>query len=444
MIYALSIWRLVDFYTRSALGEGSAMAFLPFIALGFWFIFSEDNRAHRSEGILNLAFGFAGMIQVHVLSVIMAGIFSVLLCLIYINKLFRNGRFLDIVLSAGLCLALSAGVLVPLADYYMTQPMRISGDTPLIQGNGIYLPQLLSTYFYPNQSSEAFNSASRMAHEMPLTIGLALILSLFGAVYFWFTGRLKDVRHTTIKVAALAFLSLVMTLTVFPYDWLADRLPFIYKIIGSIQFPFRFLIISAILAAVVFVLWRTELKGDKSLEVRLAVMLILAMCVWQSLDYMSKYINTSDYHIIANDDKELDTFTYDINEYLLCDTSADFVKHNEAVEPGEGVELLKEERGDLSYHIELKNALSETAYLEIPVFAYKGFIAKAKNDILNISYGQSDRIRIDIPANYEGEVDVYFQEPAYWRVAELLSLLSWLGCLTWVIYLGVYIKHGES
>ena len=154
LVYSLSLWRLVDIYTRGALGEASAMAFLPFVVLGFWELFGNESetalyREAGKRGIVYLAFGYAGMIQVHVLSVIIVTIFSVLFCLICADRLFVKGRFVRIIAAAFLCLALSAGVLVPLADYYLTQPLLVADDNIFIQGRGVYVSQILSTYLYP-------------------------------------------------------------------------------------------------------------------------------------------------------------------------------------------------------------------------------------------------------------------------------------------------------
>ncbi len=286
LVYSLSLWRLVDLYTRGALGEASAMAFLPFIVLGFWELFTdrEDSYEHKDKrkwGIINLAFGYAGMIQVHVLSVIIVTIFSILFCLMCAKRLFCAKLLKDIMIAALLCLLLSGGVLVPLVDYYLTQPLLIAGEETYIQGRGVYISQILSTYLYPFEMAKSFNSDTRMAYEMPLTIGWALLLSLFLGIYFLGTGRVEKNRTALIKTGLLAFISLYMTLTIFPYDWIADTLPSVYKVVGAIQFPFRFFIISTVLAATVFVLWQMDVWRKRDQEVKLALCVVCAVCIWQ-------------------------------------------------------------------------------------------------------------------------------------------------------------------
>ncbi|HAG69093.1 MAG TPA: hypothetical protein DCL38_03880 [Lachnospiraceae bacterium] len=440
LVYSLSLWRLVDLYTRGALGEASAMAFLPFIVLGFWELFAKQEEDHtykdkRISGILSLAFGYAGMIQVHVLSVIIVTVFSILFCLLCPDMLFSGKRLWDIMIAAFLCLLLSGGVMVPLVDYYLTQPLLVAGDEPYIQGKGVYISQILSTYLHPFEMAKSFNSDTRMAFEMPLSIGWALLLPLFLGIYFLGTGRIEKNKRALIKTGLLAFFSLYMTLTLFPYDWIADNLPSVYRVLGAIQFPFRFFIVSTVLAATVFVLWQMDVWKNRDLEIRLALCVVCAVGIWQSVDYMSKYVNEADYFTITNDPEEQDIFSSDMREYLLEGTDPEFAKNNDTVEAEGELEILEVKKGDLDYDITVNNPVSDMGFFEVPVFAYKGFTALSEEGKLDISYGKSSRIRVAVPGDYSGLIRIRFKEPFYWRAAEIISVLSWLGLFVCCIYL---------
>ena len=85
-LYTASLWRLADLYNRSALGEYSAIAFGPFLALGFWYLF-RDQPDHR-KGYFCLLAGYTGLIQTHLVSCVMAGIFTLLICIAELPKVF--------------------------------------------------------------------------------------------------------------------------------------------------------------------------------------------------------------------------------------------------------------------------------------------------------------------------------------------------------------------
>ena len=59
---------------------------------------------------------------------------------------------------------------------------------------------------------------------------------------------------------------------------------------------------------------------------------------------------------------------------------------------------------------------------------YKGYTAKdVKNgNKLDITYGENGKIRVIIPAHFNGEVNVGFVSPIYWRAAEIISVLAYI------------------
>ena len=70
-------------------------------------------------------------------------------------------------------------------------------------------------------------------------------------------------------------------------------------------------------------------------------------------------------------------------------------------------------------------------YIEIPLTYYDGYVAiNPETDTeLTLSNGYNNCIRIDIPAGFNGTVDVSFREPLLWRIAEITSALSAISLL---------------
>ena len=111
-LYTASMWRLVDVYTRGALGEYSAMAFLPLVVLGFWFLLKEEPE--YKKGFFSFAVGFTGVIQTHVLSVLMLALFGGLLCLLKWRRFFTKKVLQAFLVSAAGVVFLNLGFLIPL------------------------------------------------------------------------------------------------------------------------------------------------------------------------------------------------------------------------------------------------------------------------------------------------------------------------------------------
>ncbi|MCD8131575.1 MAG: hypothetical protein LUE16_09940 [Lachnospiraceae bacterium] len=110
MLYTLSPYRLYNIYNRSAVGEYTAMIFLPVVVLGFYLLLGrtdEENKNHPWDWLV-LVVGFSGVIQSHALSFEIAVAFSTLLCVVCIKRVFRRQTF------PGLCKAVLGTILVNL------------------------------------------------------------------------------------------------------------------------------------------------------------------------------------------------------------------------------------------------------------------------------------------------------------------------------------------
>ncbi|MCR4658435.1 MAG: hypothetical protein K5770_19730, partial [Lachnospiraceae bacterium] len=96
------------------------------------------------------------------------------------------------------------------------------------------------------------------------------------------------------------------------------------------------------------------------------------------------------------------------------------------VDADEAIQIKSSQRRALEFDISVNNTSLGEAGLEVPVFAYKGFEALTDEGKLDIGPGQSDRIRLSVPAGFSGDIHIRFREPFYWRLAELLSAVSWI------------------
>ena len=79
-----------------------------------------------------------------------------------------------------------------------------------------------------------------------------------------------------------------------------------------------------------------------------------------------------------------------------------------------------------SSFVTCQNGGEAETYVDIPVSCYKGYRAKdvqTKEDFLIVS-GEQNRIRVIIPAGYNGTIKIRFCEPWYWRVSELISVIG--------------------
>ena len=144
------MYRIIDIYIRSSVGEYSAITFLPLIACGLWKIFTEDtNSENYSKNWIMPVIGYSGIINTHILTCEMAGAFTILLCLVMIKKVFNNKTFAVLVKIVIYTVILNLGFLLPFLHYMKLGGFIVTDGsrfTSGIQQYGAFLGQLFEPF----------------------------------------------------------------------------------------------------------------------------------------------------------------------------------------------------------------------------------------------------------------------------------------------------------
>ena len=87
VMYVTAPYRLMDVYMRSAVGEYTAMTFLPLVIYGLYRIYTEDIKEKSYKtAFMPLFLGMSGIVNCHVLTVEMTAIGVLIVCLILIRQ----------------------------------------------------------------------------------------------------------------------------------------------------------------------------------------------------------------------------------------------------------------------------------------------------------------------------------------------------------------------
>ena len=119
--------------------------------------------------------------------------------------------------------------------------------------------------------------------------------------------------------------------------------------------------------------------------------------------------------------------TYMAVEYNMLGT--DILQTSPDILKSDSISALDVTRKGTNFTLSVTNS-GTTGFIELPVFAYKGYLARSGRDRLNISSGFNNRLRIVIPAGYSGQINSCFAEPWYWRAAEIISLFTLIFVVT--------------
>lgn len=438
-LFTLSPYRLMDMYTRSAIGEVTAMAFLPLIVYGVYRILTEDcQKRSYKRAYIPLMLGMTGIIQSHVLTVEMAAGFIGMACILFCFKTLQGKRFLMLLKAACITILVNLWFLVPFVDFMMTQDVRVFEEQgiDMIQKTGLFFPQLFS--LFSDYSQMSLNASSGLVNEMTYSIGLPVGLGIVLCVAMLVAKKENDdckvMKMQSACILLLTVIAIWMTTVAFPWDRFSTMWAIAAKLITSLQFVWRFVGIASALAVVCvgFGLLLLEKQEGKNIA-SLAMSVFLVLALVSAMDFVQdKYFNRDKADITENSLLYEDNAYYAMNgEYNLKDQRYEVV--TECLEPRCFAEVsitaYKKQGTSISFVVENSG---EDGYVYLPLLNYKGYKVSSKDGVItskNLHMGEHAVVRIDIPQNYSGEISISYAGFWYWRVAELITLASVVGLL---------------
>ena len=436
-LYTLSIFRVYRLLGTGAVGEGSAFTFFPLVLYGIYLVFEgkKEEREFRNSWIV-LGLGYAGLVQTHVLSCEIAALMTVLLCLVYLPKLFEKERFLKCVQGAFFALGLSLWYLVPFLDYYFTQDVKIRhASARTIQERGVTFVQELQTFW--NFHDTAASTTERMQYTHPVGPGLFLIAGVFLLLLLLFLEVIPRGKETeksfAIRSAGLGCLALWMATDMFPWDALQTTSQTAATLVSSLQFPYRFIGWGMTFLIVVVGYLLSFFRKNQKMFYRMGLVIVMT-AVATSYVYLidAEDESTGAIHLY---NRESMGFGYiSGEEYLIYGTDSSALSFAKP-KADEGIGISEYEKKGLRATFFCENSSDTQGTVKLPILLYKGYQASGDGgEPLEITDDGSHLLRVSVPAGYSGRITVKFTEPWYWRAAELITLAVVVAFVAGMVY----------
>lgn len=442
IVYSSNLYRLNDIYTRAAAGEYTAITFLPVVLYGLWkvYMLPEESEEHKRSWI-TITLGCTGVFLSHIISTEMTALFIVLTAIILWKRTLRKKTILVLVKSVIAAVCLNLWFLIPLLDY------MVSGRY-IVNTSGTQLPEhsLERKGSFVAQFFMTVNSALRgstknetgVAGATPLTIGCAGIVVIIGWFLLCMGTKNRQGREEKREgnfAFFLCILSLFMTTYFFPYTWLTNLLPILKMPAGSLQFPWRFFVIAGVLCCYLLCIMMQKGWLDQQKK-KVFAGIVLFLALWQSLSYMSGCLYEGEVYRIYQAGG-LSSFDVVSGEYIPVDANgnSDLNQYIDEISfDTEAVSVTDWHREKGAVMVTAANLTEQTSQIEVPLIFYKGYRAVTDDgEQLEIQPGVSSRISVLLPAGFSGNFCVKFWEPWYWRLCEVVSLLTFMGIIVLMI-----------
>ena len=314
--------------------------------------------------------------------------------------------------------------------------LKVQEDYRSIYDYTAYVSQLFSNEY--NVIGDVDEDLVGMNQDMPMSVGPISLLIIFTSVIVILACKNKAQKKNVISLLSFLMLSLWLSTNLFPYKLIEAYMPQIYKIIMKFQFAWRFQAISAVLIATLTIYLLVILKNESSKEkLLLATGIVCVLFAWQGTVYIFQYNNMMIPFEHENDFRDLSVGAVYSGQYLLDGFEESDIDIMITTSDEISMEYTVMEQKKLEYYVMASNLSDKEGYIEFPLLAYKGYRATDGEKVFKISNGENQRLRIDVPAGYCGSIRVCFYEPWYWRLSELISLISAVAICT---YFAISVK----
>lgn len=419
-LYMLASYRIFNVYWRAAVGEYTAMAFLPLLAAALWLLYGRLQPEKRQLALACrlLIISFTALLQSHMITTALAGLWCAVLCVWNWRTTFTKPVLLTWVKAAGVSVLLNLWFLVP----FFT-----------VMGTGLYMG-----------TGEAGAQIQRTGHtladllfwgESHTTIGLPLLAGagIFVACCLYFGDRMpKAERKLGTAGVLLGGIGAILCTRVFPWDALA-KLPVLGWAVGVIQFPGRYFMLATVgllvgTACGISALARLGRHG----AARGAAVLCMACALLGFSSFMTNYMNGYDGTYIGDTSRILydgrnssSNISLDLDTLYVpatADETRDGFETNEVV-TSVTVQDVQQENGVTS--VTCTEYLGQEGAVELPLLYYPGYRElTGQGTVFATANGM---VGVVVPANFQGTVQVAFREPKRWRIADFVSLATAAG-----------------
>lgn len=428
-LYTLNLYRLIDIYIRCAVGEYTALTFLPLILLGIYLI--------EEDGWIYLTLGVTGCIQSHMLVCVMSAFLFMLFCVIHIRWVFKKQVFLNFCKAGIFSLLWNLWFIVPFLNMYGSNAYKIHVYKALRSTEEMGVP--VSSLFY---------LWFRTIHDKIYVMGLPLLIGLVIAALVFVVFRKQISAEGENRKPGkllgtsiiLALAALLLSMEFIPYNRISGIHRVIERLVSMLEFPFRFMGPAALLSVASIVsacmLWKSGLGTEGTQRFRKAGHIAAgALAILTAAGALISYRNLLTSDVMLEQHKEYYVMEYKMtaNKWLPLEAD-DSVTDQKLLTSSEDVAVLDYDKEYTNVNMLCANESIAEGYVDVPLFYYPCYKAKdaETGEEFSLTYGENARIRVMLPAGYQGRVMLSVSERKLWRITEVISVLSALAAI-WLI-----------
>lgn len=391
-LYVLAAYRLTDVYARFAVGEATAMVFLPLFIAALW-----DCAAGDSSRWKTLSLSAAAIFFSHMITTLLCAAMAVLLCLIDARRILREGRLKNLLKAIGLCVLLCLFHLAPLIMYF---------------AEGINSTANMRVVTYA-----ALNPAELLGFGKAFSMQLGVLQILCAAMAIYTVTQQKKIgekERAALTLIAGGAAAAIASTAFFPWSYVVVLTR---GWINQIQFPWRLLALTTPLLALAAAYPVSKMPRHREY----AAVVLLALAVLAAQPQLELYLESGGMPCGVGVTPHITDC-----EYLIADSYP--LRTGWQNEPiSEGVNMTNYVKRGSTVTADVQAEQDGT--LLLPLFGYDGYRAQVDGQEVEVVLNreQNNRLEIRLPAGTNGSLRVWFAGKAWWRLTDAVSLLTLIG-----------------
>ena len=423
-------------YTRFALGELLAMAFLPLVVCAVYELFWGDT----GKWIL-MTVAFTCVFQSHILSTLLVAAYCVIYSLLHVKRLFEKSRMITLAKVGVSTVLLNLWTLIPLLDYNrlgITDALRRK-----ISDRGMYVAQLLDCI---SDASGKGNWVGKKVTTMPINLGLPILIGcclFLCVVYRMMCAQKRENEAAVAQGFSVAFelflmgsFAAFMATCYFPWN-LLERIPLIEMGVQYLQFPFRLMAFADVLLVLAGAYGFAKIFDGK--EKTQMILIVLVISVISASFLLSDFMKQEPeiYH-----GETVNTYVSP-EEYKFKGTSKQAMKADMVSVSSDSIQYTSYEKKGTNIRVDI--TAENEGYIELPLLWFPGYKAElSSGEKLETVRGDNNVVRVMLSKGIQGTLSVRFEENWLWKVANLISLITLLGGAGYLIRRKIRTKAADQ
>lgn len=445
--YTLCIYRLMDIYTRGAMGEVLSALFLPLCFYGMYEICAGD----KAKWVF-LFLGVTGVFSSHILSAVFIALFAGVSFLGLIPVMWRRNliRRLIALIKAGIfTFAVNLYFIVPFLHYYLHEPLRIltRNNGEAVADSAAYISQIFTT-FVEADTTRSDTGLGTTQGEIAMTVGFVIPVCCLIFLYLTVCEKKAICKSSNAGASEAARLfklgDIALIWTVVSVYLVSDLCPWetivklpVLHVFGGIQFPWRILMFTQlfgiiVLGCLVQIVILRKPRWKKLLLAALATLLVMGAAPY--IDSTTDQNSISD-RALAGVAATDDLYRFTVKDEENIAAHYNYLGVSSSVK-NTSITGFSRKGSTLRFHYQLPAGNEETV-LSLPLYAYPGFELTVNRD--KMDYSANEWGLMELRTNVrEGDILIRYTGSPSWRLAYVIS-----GAAVILLLSGEILRHSR-